>query len=83
MTSGQMIAGSAIELQKKLDEHCLLVKAVFAVTPEVEPPCARIWRLRFAIANAIETLESTRKAFKSNELGELRKRLIRVLTEYE
>jgi hypothetical protein len=81
VSPGRQIAGSALELQEKLDAHCHLVRSVFEKTPEVDPPCARVWRLRLAIVEAIETLESTRKSFRSRKLEELRKKLVRALAE--
>jgi hypothetical protein len=37
--------------------------------------------LRHTLADAIETLEATRKAFKSKQIEALRKRLTRILVE--
>lgn len=43
--------------------------------------CRHRETLRHALADAIETLEATRRAFKSKQIEALRKRLIRVLIE--
>ena len=43
--------------------------------------CPRRRKLRKTLAEAVDILEQTRKAFKSKQLETLRKRLIRVLAE--
>jgi hypothetical protein len=83
MSPGELIATSAIDLKEKLDHHCRMVRAVFGITPAVEPACTRAWRLRLTIAEAIEVLDSTGSAFRSKQLEELRKKLIRALAESE
>lgn len=43
--------------------------------------CPHIRKLRVTLADTIVALEKTRKAFKSKQLEELRKKLIGVLAE--
>jgi len=43
--------------------------------------CPHIRKLRVTLADTIVALEETRKAFKSKQLEELRKKLIGVLAE--
>lgn len=79
----ESLTESALELERKLERHCRAVRASCAAAPGIEPPCSRIRVLRRAVVNAIETLEGTRRSFKSKQLEDLRKRLVRALAEFE
>lgn len=81
---------SVRQLQQGIDMHCSLVASMLKepvdernIRPILEllPQKSRETRLREAIKEAIEVLEESRKAFKSKNLGTLRKNLIRVLIE--
>jgi hypothetical protein len=78
------------QLQQGIDVHCSLVASMLKepvdernLRPifELLPQKSREDRLREAIHEAIDILEESRKAFKSKNLGTLRKNLIRVLIE--
>lgn len=78
------------QLQQGIDAHCSLVSSILKepvdernLRPILEllPQKSREDRLRQAIQEAIDVLEESRKAFKSKNLGTLRKNLIRVLIE--
>jgi len=83
----QALDASLQDLQKALDEHCNLVRYFLqGQVPENASRCTRSGsdrelELEQAIHEAIEVLEDTRKSFKSKQLGALRKKLIRVLTD--
>jgi formylmethanofuran dehydrogenase subunit B len=81
---------SVRELQQGVDTHCNLVasilkepidernlQAILNLLPQKSSEVS----LREAIQETIDVLEESRKAFKSKNLGILRKKLIRVLTE--
>jgi hypothetical protein len=77
---------SVRQLQQGIDMQCSLVASMLKETVdernirpilELLPQKSRQTRLR----EAIEVLEKSRKAFKSKNLGILRKNLIRVLIE--
>jgi formylmethanofuran dehydrogenase subunit B len=81
---------SVRQLQKGIDTHCSLVASMLKETVDERninpifdliPKKSRELKLREAIHEAIEVLEESRKAFKSKNLGTLRKKLIQVLIE--
>jgi formylmethanofuran dehydrogenase subunit B len=81
---------SVRELQQGIDTHCILVASILKepidernLQPILKllPQKSSEVSLREAIQETIEVLEESRKAFKSKNLGILRKKLIRVLTE--
>ncbi len=78
------------QLQQGIEEHCSLVSWILKEPVDERnlhpisgllPQKSREDRLRQAIQEAIDVLEESRKAFKSKNLGTLRKNLIRVLIE--
>lgn len=86
------ICSSAKELQQRIGRHFDLVDRVLAGRKEEFSPDAprplpagssREPELRAAIREAIDTLEGTRKAFKSKTLERLRKKLTQVLIDLE
>mgnify|MGYP006310212581 CR=1 FL=1 len=83
---------SVKELQQRVDRHCCLAASL--LTAEVDqrnlkplfdlcPSKDREKALKFAVKDAIDTLEESRKAFKSKQLELLRKRLIQVLIDLD
>ncbi len=82
------IQQSAEELRKMVDKHLQLV--CFAFPEEIVESKANVFtcsecfykrRFKEALIEVIETLERTKKAFKSRQLEALRKKLIIVLAE--
>jgi (p)ppGpp synthase/HD superfamily hydrolase len=78
------------DLQQGIDRHCVLISSIMANQIELQelkplleacPSKARELTLKKAIKDAIDTLEDTRKAFKSKQLEMLRKRLTQVLVD--
>lgn len=87
-----MLNTSAKELQQRIDQHFDLMDRFLKnraddVDPEIMlthcPSRTREHVLKNAIQEAIETLEETRKAFKSKTLETLRKKLTKVLIDLE
>lgn len=79
-------------LQQGIDHHCCLVSAILQEGVDERnlptvlfhcPKRAREARLEKAIQEAIDTIEDTRKAFKSKQLEALRKKLTAVLIASE
>jgi hypothetical protein len=83
----EAIAQSADDLRRRIDHHQALVARLGGEEAGVETCLdaerASRARVRSALADAIETLDGTRRAFKSRELEVLRKRLTRVLVELD
>ncbi len=84
------INSSVEDLHKRLDRHFDLVNRLLETMPEDEMPEAmfrlcpsrsREHMLKTAIREAIDTLEETRKAFKSKTLEVLRKKLTQILID--
>ncbi|BBO84258.1 hypothetical protein [Desulfosarcina ovata] len=80
------------DLQQGIDRHCVLISSIMANQVEIQdlkpfldgcPSKARELALKKAIKDAVDTLEDTRKAFKSKQLEMLRKRLTQVLVNVE
>jgi hypothetical protein len=80
------------DLQQGIDRHCCLVASIMADQIDESdlksflescPKKSRESALKKAIKDAIDTLEDTRKAFKSKQLEILRKRLTQVLVDAE
>ncbi len=80
------------ELQQEINMHCCLVTSVLeekldavslADFSRLCPKRERELRLQEAVKETIEVLEESRKSFKSKRLGELRKKLTRILVEEE
>jgi len=78
------------ELRKRVDLHCCRVTSILGeqvdernLRPLLDlcPKRPRELRLEKAIQEAVDTLEESRKAFKSKRLESLRKRLTQVLIE--
>ena len=78
------------DLQQGVDRHCVLINSI--MTDEIDvgdlaplldscPSRANELALKKAIKDAIDTLEETRKAFKSKKLEMLRKRLTQTLVD--
>ncbi|WP_319406556.1 hypothetical protein [uncultured Desulfosarcina sp.] len=83
---------SVKELQQGIDMHCCLVTSILEgrldenkLQPILDrcPKRSREIRLEKAIAEAIDVLEESRKAFKSKKIEGLRKQLTQVLIEVE
>jgi hypothetical protein len=83
---------SVKDLQQGIDRHCCLVASIAQeqvdernLKPllELRPLKSREHELKSAIKDAIDTLEQSRKAFKSKQLEALRKRLTVVLINTE
>jgi hypothetical protein len=81
---------SVRDLQQGIDRHCCLVASIAEgrvdernLKPLLDlcPSKSREHDLKNAIKDAIETLEESRKAFKSKQLEALRKRLTQVLID--
>jgi len=86
----QAITASVMELQQGIDRHCSLVASIMdgradpgALKSLMEqcPSRNRELAMKNAIKEAIDTLEESRKAFKSRQLEGLRKRLTQVLID--
>ena len=80
------------DLQQGIDRHCVLISSIMANQIDVRdlkplldgcPSKTRELALKKAIKDAIDTLEDTRKAFKSKQLEMLRKRLTQTLVDAE
>jgi hypothetical protein len=78
------------DLQQGIDRHCVLIRSIMADQIELQdlkpsldvcPSKTLELTLKKAIKDAIDTLEDTRKAFKSKQLEMLRKRLTQVLVD--
>ncbi len=78
------------DLQQGVDRHCVLVNSIMNNKIDVKdlelyvdgcPSRAKELVLKKAIKDAIDTLEDTRKSFKSKQLEMLRKRLTQVLVD--
>ncbi len=77
---------SAEDLQRRVAEHQRLLgqhqsqEAACAETClMLDCPCRK--KLRRTVSEAVEVLEDTRRAFKSKQLEQLRKKLVGVLAE--
>ena len=93
MSAREAIRRSAEDLQLRVETHCRLLaqsgdggdaRVQRDASPSVDSTdkdCLRRRRPREALADAITVLDETRKAFKSKQLGILRKRLLGVLSE--
>jgi hypothetical protein len=78
------------DLQQGVDRHCVLINSIMTNETDVKdlgpfldscPSRVNELALKKAIKDAIDTLEDTRKAFKSKKLEMLRKRLTQVLVD--
>ena len=83
MISPADIASTATELQAVLDAHCRSVDAACDPVPGVQTRCRSHRELRRVVAEAIEAIEATRRAFKSRQLESVRRKLIRALADCE
>jgi len=88
MDTHEEIIRSAEELLVKVEEHRRLLSHIQEGASEVAchsstlpNPYQANRKLKAAICETIEVLERTRKAFKSRQLEELRKKLTKILTE--
>ncbi len=91
----EMIAAlnkSVKDLQQGIDMHTCLIASILGHEVDTRnlspllgncPMRTRETMLRDAVRETIETLEETRKAFKSKQLEVLRKRLIQVMMNLE
>lgn len=89
-TLAHALNSSIKDLQQGIDRHCVLISSIMANQIEFQdlkpffeacPSKTRELALKKAIKDAIDTLEDTRKAFKSKQLEMLRKRLTQVLVD--
>ncbi len=78
----EAIAASAAKLKQRADCHNKLIAAAFGAEDidDATGDCNN--QLRQAVYETIETLEETKKAFKSKRLEALRKKLLKVLMEH-
>jgi CCR4-NOT transcriptional regulation complex NOT5 subunit len=86
----QSITDSVKELHRGIDMHHSMIASILGESVDEKDLRVGLCHghcreavLRGAIKEAIETLEQTRKAFKSKKLELLRKRLTRVLIDPE
>ena len=79
-----------LSLRRDLDDHQQLLSAMLENNPQVTTPQQGQKELRLnhreklyraTINHAIQTLEESRKSFKSKQLGALRKHLMNVLID--
>ena len=80
------------QIRKSIDQHHCLLASLLGFDDDSDhleiiskhcPYLAREERLKKAIQEAVETLEQTKKSFKSKRLEMLRKKLTNVLIEAE
>ncbi len=79
----ETIAASAAQLKKRIDHHHKLIVAAFG-REDIDNTVKDFddnSQLLQALYETIETLEDTKKAFKSKQLETLRKKLMKVLME--
>lgn len=85
VTAREALDRSIREIRAKIEQHERLLEHLEHGDRRVPEcggaGCAGGRRLREALLEAVETIENTRKAFKSKELEVLRKKLIGVLAE--
>ena len=83
---------SVKDLQQGIDRHCCLAASLMAAEIDDRnlkplfdlcPSKSREHALKTALIDAINTLEESRKSFKSKQLELLRKRLTQVLIDLE
>lgn len=89
----EQLHASLHTIHHDLQHHCCIVEAIFGDSLGVGratdntaiacPKREREQRLENALKDAIDTLEESRKSFKSKQLAALRKRLTEVLTAHE
>ncbi len=91
-TLARALNSSIQDLQQGIDRHCVLISSIMANQVEIQdlkpfldgcPSKIRELTLKKAIKDAIDTLDDTRKAFKSKQLEMLRKRLTQALVDAE
>ena len=84
------LSTSVREIQKGIEMQCGLLAALMDDHPDADglrahlelcPGFSREQKLRQAIQEAIEVIESTRRSFKSKQLETLRKKLTQVLID--
>lgn len=87
MTIQEALSRSADELQLQLQEHRRMLSLACSrgggqkVSMASRSSNAEYCRVKQTLVETIEVLESTRKSFKSKQLEQLRKKLVRVLAE--
>ena len=86
MTQAEVLNKSAEEALQAVERHRDLLRAVrqtgeTCMDACLVSDCPHRRKLRETLLDTVETLEQTRKAFKSKQLEILRKRLIGVLAE--
>lgn len=88
----QAFNASVKDLQQGIDRHCCLAATLMAAEVDDRnlkplfdlcPSKNREHALKMAVMDAINTLEESRKAFKSKQLELLRKKLTQVLIDLE
>jgi hypothetical protein len=84
MNQYEALLNNTEQLRKQLENHQQLLQNAETLNgkpldfcPHLQCPYER--RLRTAIQDVIDTLEETRKAFKSKQLEQLRRRMLSVL----
>lgn len=83
--AAQAIVESAAELERLIARHRQLLQGMSGEPADTtcagaECPCRRV--LRDTLLESIAVLEETRKAFKSRQLGDLRRKLMQTLAEH-
>ena len=87
MTIQEALERSADELQQQIEKHRRMLSQAWngEGRGEVDPPSgpgdSESRKIRQTLVETIEVLEATRRSFKSKQLEQLRRRLVRVLAE--
>ncbi|MDR1726931.1 MAG: hypothetical protein LBT74_03215 [Acidobacteriota bacterium] len=88
MTAREALCASARDLQMRAAEHMRLLDEVTGKGGDAAAldacrihDCAHKRELKQILSDAISVLEDTRKAFKSKQIEDLRKKMIQALTE--
>jgi hypothetical protein len=83
--SRELLQQSWTDLQTQVQKHEQLMRAVLEDSPLKDTclwsDCRHQQLLLNLVVEAVQVLDDTRKAFKSKQLEQLRKRLLQVLTE--
>lgn len=87
MTIQKALVRSADELQQQLEEHRRMLSLAWKgedrgeITLPFRSGNSESYKIRQTLVETIEVLEATRKSFKSKQLEQLRRKLMRVLAE--
>ena len=87
MTDRELVEQSLAELRDQVDRHQRFVRTIVGGAPKLDlqdcvwTGCRHRRRLCKVLIDAIGVLEDTRKAFKSKQLEELKRKFVRVLED--